>query len=380
MIAAVNHALDGFVRPEVTILGAPRSAFQVCGFAGWIATALVALALAAVDPALEPWIAGLLVLAGSVTFLAVAVITKAITGTARLVFYHHAIAIGAAATGVIVALDVRPLPYLDLSAVALATFLMFGRVGCLMAGCCHGKPAHVGVRYRDEHVAAGFAHVLVGVRLFPSQALEAVLAFGLAAAGATEIATGAAPGSACTLIVLGYAGGRFLIELTRGDQFRPFFAGFSEAQWISLAATAAVIAGDLTEMLPHARWHAAFAAAHGFAACFVLAWRFLGHAPRHRLMHPGHIYDVALALDTLAAPGNRAAVVVATTSLGVRLSCSHHAAPTGAVEHVAISHRDGPMPEEFARIITDLVRLLRPPAARHEIITRDGIFHMLLHR
>jgi len=236
------------------------------------------------------------------------------------------------------------------------------------------------VRYRDEHAAGGFAHVLVGVRLFPTQACEATLSFMLAAGAGIAIAVGSAPGSACAMVVVVYAAGRFVLELTRGDWFRPILGGFSEAQWISVAAVAGILAAEAEGVLPFARGHAVVAATLGFTLCFVVAWRFLSHAPRHRLMLPGHIHDIAVALDTLAAPGNRAAVLVATTSLGVRLSCSRHAVPTGEVEHVAISHRDGPMPEETARIITDLVRLLRPAALRHEIVAQCGTFHLLFHR
>src|SRR5262245_46312353 len=212
MLAGVNRALDGFVRPEVPILGAPRSAFQVCGFTGWIVCCAVALALAWYTGA-SLWITATLLLTGSLAFLATAAITKAVTGVAGLGFYHHAIAIMAAGVGALALLDVPVLPYLDLLAVALATALCFGRVGCLMAGCCHGKPAHLGVRYRDEHVACGFPHVLVGVRLFPTQALEAALTLALAVSAGAVIASNAPPGTACVMIAVVYAAGRFLLEL-----------------------------------------------------------------------------------------------------------------------------------------------------------------------
>ncbi len=35
------------------------------------------------------------------------------------------------------------------------------------------------------------------------------------------------------MIAVGYALSRFVIELTRGDRFRPVVGGFSEAQWIA---------------------------------------------------------------------------------------------------------------------------------------------------
>ena len=47
-------------------------------------------------------------------------------------------------------------PGLDVAAVAVAAGLAGGRLGCLAAGCCHGRLARVGVRYGAEHVALGF--------------------------------------------------------------------------------------------------------------------------------------------------------------------------------------------------------------------------------
>ena len=35
----------------------------------------------------------------------------------------------------------RPSPYLDATALGLGAFLACGRVGCTLAGCCHGRPA-----------------------------------------------------------------------------------------------------------------------------------------------------------------------------------------------------------------------------------------------
>jgi Prolipoprotein diacylglyceryl transferase len=379
MIAEVNRALDGFVRPEVPIAGAGRSAFQVCGITGWAVSSTVVLAVGWYSGA-SPWILGALILAGSLAFLTTAVMTKWITGIARLVFFRHAIMVNATALAMLLVLDAPVLPYLDLTALGLAIVLCFGRIGCLMVGCCHGAPAGIGVRYRDEHVARGFPHSLVGVRLFPSQALEAALAFALAILAAAIIVAGAEPGTACMTVAVIYSAARFLLEVTRGDWVRPILGGFSEAQWTAVVVLAAVATAELAGALPQARWHVAIAAMLVFALCALAAWRFLGHAPRHRLLHPVHVRDVAVALDALRAPGNRAAVIVATTSLGVRLSCSQHAVPSGAIEHVAISHRDGPMPDDTAHIIADLVRRLRPVAARHEVIARSGMFHLLLHR
>ena len=43
------------------------------------------------------------------------------------------------------ALELPVLPYLDLTCLGLGIFLVCGRQGCLMVGCCHGKPCGWGI-------------------------------------------------------------------------------------------------------------------------------------------------------------------------------------------------------------------------------------------
>lgn len=382
MLDAVNRTLDGLVRPEVPIFGRPRSAFRVCGFAGAVVAAALTIGLA--------WSSGrsivliaILLLTAIVVFLVGAIVSKAMRGAPNLVFHRHAIAIGAADAGVLAVLGESPLPYLDLVGLGLGAFLVCGRVGCLMVGCCTGRPSRLGVRYRREHVDTGFSSVLVGVRLFPSQALEAAVVLALTTGGAIRFALGARPGAVLAMLAVGYALSRFVIELTRGDRFRPVVGGFSEAQWIAVLAVGAVLAAGHGGLLPEERWHVAAMVGLGFAMFFILSWRYLSDTPRHQLLHPRHIHECAVALDRLgsspASPGR--AITVATTSLGVRLSLAPVATPSGRIEHVAISHRDGPMPIEAARIVTDLICQLRPSAGRHQIVCgARGVFHLLIHR
>lgn len=380
MTGAVNRLLDGLVRPELPLLGLPRSAFQVCGFTGLVACVGVVAGLA-YYLGLSVRVVALMSVTGATTFLAVAMAGKWIAGRIQLVFYRQAVAILAAVAGLLVWLDEPLLRYLDLSALGLTTFLVFGRVGCLMVGCCHGKPAGFGVRYRPEHAAQGFSPLLVGVRLFPTQALEAVAALALTTLGVAVVVVGAAPGETLAIVVIGYAVIRFLIELARGDRFRPIVGGFSEAQWISVAAVVGILVLESIAVLPYRRSHVGVAVGLGFVVFFVLAWRYLSHAPRHRLLHPAHIHEIATALDQLAVPHRPGQpIVIATTSLGVQVSITRLASLAGMVEQVSISHRDGPISPENARVVIDLVLMLRGQARRHQIVpSRVGVFHLRLH-
>jgi len=61
----------------------------------------------------------------------------------------------------------------DIIAPFLALGEVFGRVGCFLAGCCHGKPTQLpwGITFSDP---SSFAHPL-GVALHPTQLYQATL-------------------------------------------------------------------------------------------------------------------------------------------------------------------------------------------------------------
>jgi Prolipoprotein diacylglyceryl transferase len=163
----INGRLDRLARPEVRLLGRVRPAFLVCGYTGLAAAVALALTLVGLR-GLSPWVFGGIILTSMATFLALAMATKIVTGREMLIYYHHEVAVMAVAAGYLWLLCRPMLPYLDITLLGVGTFLAFGRVGCLMAGCCHGRPHGWGVRYREEHAAAGFTPCFVGVRLFRS--------------------------------------------------------------------------------------------------------------------------------------------------------------------------------------------------------------------
>ncbi|MEO8687834.1 MAG: prolipoprotein diacylglyceryl transferase family protein [Solirubrobacteraceae bacterium] len=209
---------------------------------------------------------------------------------------------------------------LDIVLMGQSTVLAIGWLGCLMAGCCHGKPARWGVRYRDAHVQRGFARELAYVRLFPLQLVEFAAVLALVAAGSALILGDAAAGSAAGVYVVGYGVVRFGLEYHRGDHTRPFLRGVSNVQWTILAIVGAWVSLELAGVLPLAWWHVAAFAALAAAAAFA--------RPRRELQAP-HLHEVAVLVRELdAVPADRACTPPHSGSRSRRARSSATAPPS----------------------------------------------------
>ncbi|MEA2512198.1 MAG: phosphatidylglycerol---prolipoprotein diacylglyceryl transferase, partial [Thermomicrobiales bacterium] len=199
---AVNRACDRAVRTTVNVRGRNWAAFRVCGVVGF-ALAVALGGWLAVHQQLSAGVLGVLALGAALTFFALAFGAKVLTGQERLVYYHHELAIFAVSTLILTAIGRPVLPYLDLTALGVGTFLACGRIGCFLAGCCHGRPSRCGVAYGNDHVAIGFPAPLASVRLLPVQLVEAIWAAAAVALGTALVVHQAAPGAAwCSYVVL----------------------------------------------------------------------------------------------------------------------------------------------------------------------------------
>ena len=385
-----NDGLDAMARPHLYVLGRRCSAFRVCGISG-LALAVGLGVLLTLHLDLSLWMLGVAVCIAVATFLALAMITKIIVGEERLIYYHHEVAILAMVALVLGLLGEPVLSYMDVTILGVGTFLFCGRIGCLMVGCCHGRPHRWGVCYRTEHAEAGFTPYFVGVRLFPIQLVESAWVFATVAFGVGMVFVGAAPGAALAWYVIVYDVGRFSFEFVRGDPFRPYRGGFSEGQWTSLLLILAVLGAELGGAIPLHVWHVAAGAGVILAMIGVAAHRRRRRDARHRLLSPGHVHEVAEAVALLTnlafAPGSapgpldiRHHVNVARTSLGIRLSTGRVAAGEGDVRHFTLSSRDGTLEKADAHALFNLVVQLQRRHGRTEIhAAQAGAFHLLVY-
>ncbi len=123
----------------------------------------------------------------------------------------------------------------DVFAPGIALGHIIGRLGCLFAGCCYGKPTTMpwGIIFTDPFAAANVGTPL-NVPLHPTQlyeaGAEALILVGLLA---TEFRGRRFPGRTFWLYMLLYAISRYVIEIYRGDP-RGGLGIFSTSQFISV--------------------------------------------------------------------------------------------------------------------------------------------------
>lgn len=130
---------------------------------------------------------------------------------------------------------VDPWRVADIFAPGFLFGLAFGRMGCLAAGCCHGRPADwpAGVEVPWSVRYYGYApEALWVVPLHPTPVYEALFSLLAFVVVVKQRAWRKTPGEMFLTLLVVYGLGRFLIEWTRGDLERgfPFDGPFSAAQ------------------------------------------------------------------------------------------------------------------------------------------------------
>ena len=132
------------------------------------------------------------------------------------------------------ALDLPFWAFWDVGAFVMLTGMVFTRVGCLLNGCCVGRPTEsrfgLVLRERGGSVA----------RRIPTQLLEAALG-GIVLGAVWNIPTESPAGNVFLTALAAYAVGRILLEGTRSQQGRTAMIGAIRAISLGLAATAVAL-------------------------------------------------------------------------------------------------------------------------------------------
>lgn len=152
-----------------------------------------------------------------------------------LVFYGGFLA---AALAVIVLARIRDIPVLklgDFTVSALPLGHAFGRIGCLLNGCCYGTTCDL-----------PWAVDIAGAMRHPVQAYEAFFNLLLYLVLLNRLLKGKRDGWIIAIYLIGYGAWRFTIEFWRGDERMPAAFGLDAAQNLSLTLVAAGIILALT--------------------------------------------------------------------------------------------------------------------------------------
>ena len=144
----------------------------------------------------------------------------------------------------------------DCSAGPICLGLAFTRIGCFLAGCCHGKPTNVpwGMVFPEGSQAAGtFGY---GIPVHPTQLYESLVGWALLPLALFLLKRRKFTGQTFLIMIACYAVARFLLEFIRGDTDRGGFGNhadptLSTSQFIGLVLIVFVIGVYL-----HRRKHA----------------------------------------------------------------------------------------------------------------------------
>ena len=387
-IKRFDSYLDRLVRPDIHIAQLSRSTFQVFGYSGLALAVVLAMSLV-LQLGLSPLIMAGVIIAAVATFFALAMATKIVIGEERLIYYHHEIAIVLVAALLLWLLDRPVLPYLDMTVLGIGTFLTFGRIGCLMVGCCHGRPHRFGVCYGEAHAHAGFTPHYVGVRLFPIQAVESVWVLGTVLVGIAMVLLDFPAGAAMAWYIIVYDIGRFFFEFIRGDADRHYWKEFSEGQWTSVLLMVIVVALERSGRIPYESWHLGATVALLLTMVAVTVRRRFQKTPKYRLLNPCYVREIAQALDRTpgrefqtTAPGLSGSkaplIAVQDTSAGIRISASRHLQDGCPVHHVALSCRDGHLTREVAQTVAEVIQTIKWPLCIMNLLEGEkGAYHLL---
>lgn len=371
--------------PEISLKSRTIPIFQLCGVIGIVLSLILVMSLV-ITQHYSPWIMVAITMVALSILVGLTLLTKIIIGEERIINYHHQIVVLGSTVLLLWMIQEPILPYIDITMLGVGLFIACGRIGCLMSGCCHGRPHEWGVCYGTGHVDAGLAPYLVGVRLFPVQLMESILLFCIVLAGSLLLISKFPHGVTLTWYIFGYTIGRFFLEFLRGDAVRPYIRHFSEPQWISLIVIWSLALAEWNGWLPFSWLHLGAAILVTSIIIVVTFWISISSTITiYQILQAQHIREIVEAIEKLSQQDISAStrlqlddhhsVAVEKTSLGIQLSASH------SVEayHYALSHQSGLLKAKTVDVLATLIVRLYHQSSRVDILCgQHNVFHLIV--
>jgi len=262
--------------------------------------------------------------------------------------------------------------------------------GCLLAGCCHGRPHRCGIRYSARSSAVGVPASLLGARLFPIQLLEVLWLALIVVPGSVLLLRGHSSsfGNAVVWYVISYAAARFVFELARADAGRLYFRGVSEPQWTALGLSFVTVTTILGGVLQTARW-IEWSAVVTAGILLIVTIALTRRKPLDRdLLSGWHIQQVADAVKWVSLQSSQVLLSgsampsmqhAGRTSLGFRIVTEHADRHRVGYARYTLSHIGAPITLRNGRALAALVCALTAPNSHYELVRgRDGEYDLVI--
>ena len=119
---------------------------------------------------------------------------------------------------------------LDIFAISIPLFHVFGRIGCALGGCCYGIESEFGYTIYNNYLLPE----VNGVNRFPVQLTEAAINLIIFLILLFMYKRNRMQEKLIYCYMIMYPIARFILEFLRGDIIRGIWFGLSTSQWISI--------------------------------------------------------------------------------------------------------------------------------------------------
>ena len=305
LLAKFYASLNTQLKTHVRIGGHLRSTYHLIGYTGFSLSLLVSCVLAEMNN-LSILLCLMLSITCALVTRGLAYVSARWLGKPNIVFLRYFWVVVMLASFLLWYLEYPVIPYIEILILGIGIMLAFGRLGCLVAGCCHGRPATHGIRYGSAHIRDGLPPSFATCPLVPIQLVEHVWVLCILGISFVWYSNTPGTGSAMVFFVLAYSLGRFLLEFFRGDPERALRGPLSEPQWTSLLNVAFFTLLALADYIPFQLPHLLVTLALAWALIYAI-WtqRWLG-TPKY--FTPTQYIEIGKGLEILRKSAGMAVI------------------------------------------------------------------------